>query len=362
MQRKYESFQPKEMDDGSYLVGEPVEPHNEPIRIDTGWFEGEVGEKRDWEYIVGEIVASDLQKDLQLEEGGEGTITRERAIENILNAEFESDKSIANADQAAAIVDYFLEEGALSSKNNQEIVVLQDPTELTSEDSKFDSKEREYHVLSWAAAIDTCINYMQDTLDTFENAKHRLEDEADSVQKNDVSQVEKEVARVGQELKNLGPGAEVPEASDLSSEEQERLETLKEDFAYYKSLYEVKKDKLVTAEQGIEKLRRNIKKLRSAKEVYEEKVGEMRKAALKEQVFPSEDIEVAKNMAGLITSLSNAKDPTKMKEEWSGAEELNEVVDETFESLGEVTDEAEQGLDEKEREKIQPDESEIQIE
>lgn len=362
MQRKYENFDEREMDDGMYLVGESVEPHEEPIRIDTGWFEGEVGEKRDWEYIVGEVVASDLQEDLQIQEGGEGTIGRDRAIKNILNADLDSNKSIANRDQAAAIVDYFLEEGALTEKSNGEIVVLHDPTELTDESSQFDSQEREYHVLSWAAAIDTCIDYMQDTLDTFEEARERLKEETDDVKQSDVSEVEKEVARVGQELKNLGPGASVPDPDELSAGQQERYETLKEDFAYYKSLYDVKQDQLVTAEQGIEQLRRNIKRLRAAKEVYEDKVGEMRKAALKEQVFPSEDIDVAQNMAGLITSLSNVEDPREMAENLGDAEELNDAVDDTLESVGEFVDDVEQGLDEDEREEIESDESELQIE
>ncbi|WP_267161224.1 hypothetical protein [Halovenus salina] len=361
MQQKYENFDEREMGDGTYLVGDPVEPHEEPIRIDTGWFDGEPGEKRDWEYIVGEIVASDLQEGLQLQEGGEGTIYRDQAVENILDADFDSDKSIVNRDQATAIVDYFLEEGALTATDG-ELVVLHDPTELTGESSRFDSQEREYHVLSWAAAIDTCIDYMQDTLDTFEEARERLKEETSDVKESDVSEVEKEVARVGQELKNLGPGAQVPDPSELSADQKERYETLKEDFAYYKSLYEVKQEQLVTAEKGIEKLRRNIKRLRGAKDVYESKVGEMRKAALQQQVFPSEDIDVAQNMAGLITSLSDVEDPREMAENLGDAEELNDSVDDMMESIGEVTASVEEGLDSDEQAEIESDESELQIE
>lgn len=360
MQRKYENFNERKMDDGNYLVAEPVEPGDEMIRIDTGWFDGEVGEKADWEYIVGEIVASDLQEDMELEDGGEGTISRYRAIENVLSADLESDKSIANKDQAAAIVDYFLEEGALTEQNGNELVVLHDPTKLTEESSQFDSSEREYHVLSWAAAIDTCIDYMQETLDTFEDARKRLKEETKDVEQNDVSQVEKEVARTGQELKNLGPGTGVPDKSELSTEQRERYETLEEDFAYYKSLYEVKKEQLVTAEQGIEKLRRNIKRLRAAKEVYEDKVGEMRKAALKEQVFPSEDIDVAENMAGLITSLSNAEDPTEKADQWNDADDLNNAIDGALEDIGETVEEVSETLDE-EQIAVESEESGLQI-
>jgi hypothetical protein len=362
MQRKYENFDERKMDDGTYLVGEPVEPHEEPIRIDTGWFEGEVGEKRDWEYIVGEVVASDLQEDLQLQEGGEGTISRDRAIENILNAQFDSDKAIANRDQAAAIVDYFLEEGALTAKDGDEIVVLHDPTELTEESSRFDSQEREYHVLSWAAAIDTCIDYMQETLDTFEEARERLQNETDDVKESDVSEVEKKVARVGQELKNLGPGAGVPDPDELSSGQQERYETLKEDFAYFKSLYEVKQEQLVTAEKGIGKLKRNIDRLEGAKDVYETKVGEMRKAALRHQVFPSEDIEVAQNMAGLITSLSDVESPDEMVKNLGDAEELDSAVDDVLNETGQVIDDVEEGLDESDQADIDSGEAEIELE
>lgn len=348
MQNKYENFTRSEMDGKEYLVADPVEPGDEKIRIDTGWFDGEIGEKADWEYIVGEIVASDLQEDMELENGGEGTISRNQAIENVLNADLDSDKSIANKDQAAAIVDYFLEEGALTEDSGNELVVLHDPTELTDEDSRFESSEREYHVLSWAAAIDTCIDYMQDTLDTFEQARERLEEETEDVEQNDVSEVEKQVARTAQELKNMGPGTGVPEKSELPADKRDEYETLKEDFAYHKSLYEVKKEQLVTAEKGIEQLRRNIERLRSAKDVYESKVGEMRKAALKEQVFPSEDIDVAQNMAGLITSLSNAEDPTEKIDSWDGAEDLNNAVDETLEEVGGTIGAVGEGLDEEE--------------
>lgn len=361
MQRKYQNFEKQEMDAGTYLVGEPVEPHEEPIRIDTGWFDGEAGEKRDWEYIVGEVVASDLQEDLQLQEGGKGTISRHRAIENTLNAELDSDKSVANEDQAAAIVDYFLEEGALTAENSDEIVVLHDPTELTEDSSQFDNKEREYHVLSWAATIDTCIDYMQETLDTFEEARERLQNETDDVEQSDVSEVEKKVTRVGQELKNLGPGAGVPDPDELSTQKQERYETLKEDFAYFKSLYDVKQEQLVTAEKGISKLRRNIDRLEAAKDVYETKVGEMRKAALRHQVFPSEDIEVAQNMAGLITSLSSVENPDQMVQDLGDAEELDDAVDDVLDKTGQVIADVEEGLDKSEQ-GDSDDETEIELE
>lgn len=362
MQKEYENFEQRTMADGTYLVGQPVDQHEEPIRIDTGWFEGEAGEKADWEYVVGEIVASDLQEDLQLEQGGEGTIDRDRAIENVLDADLAGNQAVVDRKQATAVVDYFLEEGALTQKRNGELVVLQDPTKLTDEDSQFDSKEREYHILSWTAAIDTCIDYMQETLDTFEDARERLEEGTKEVEREDVSETEKQVARVGQELKNLGPGAEVPEPNDLSADERERYDTLKEDFAYYKSLYEVKQEQLVTAEQGIEKLRRNIYKLRSAKEVYEEKVNEMRKAALKEQVFPSEDIQVAQNMAGLITSLSNAENPAEKMKQIGDGEKLNDVVDETLENVSGAIDDVEETLTQDEEEAIEPEESELKLE
>lgn len=362
MQKKYENFEENEMADGTYLIAEPVARNDEPIRIDTGWFEGEAGEKHDWEYVVGEIVASDLQEDLQLEEGGEGTIDREHAIQNILTADLTEDQSVIDRQQAEAVIDYFVEEGALTQKSSGEIVVLQDPTKLTEGGSEFDSSEREYHILSWAAAIDTCIDYMQETLDTFEQARERLEEETEQVSQNDVSETEKQVVRIGQELKSLGPGAEVPDPSQLSADQQERYETLKEDFAYYKSLYEVKQEQLVTAEKGMKKLRRNIDKLRSAKEVYDDKVKEMRKAALQKQVFPSENIEAAKNMAGLITSLSTAANPDDMQQKIGDGQELNEVINNTIETADDVVGEAEQGLSEEETQPAGTEESGLQME
>lgn len=349
MRKEYHDFDETTMGDGTYIVGQPVDAHEDPIRIDTGWFEAKAGEKADWEYVVGEIVASDMQEDLELEQGGEGTIDREKAIENILEADLRGNQDVVDRKQATAVVDYFVEEGALTQQNG-ELVVLQDPTKLTDEDSEFDSDQRKYYILSWTAAIDTCVDYMQETLDTFEEARERLEEGARQVEENEVSETKKELKRVAQDLKNLGPGAEAPEPSDLSSDERERYETLKEDYAYFKAMYEVQEKQLVTAKQGIDQLRRNIKKLKSAKEVYESKVDEMRKAALKEQVFPSDDIDVAKNMAGLITSLTDVENPAKKAKQIGDGEDLNDDLNETMEELGETLEDVSENIDEEETE------------
>ena len=356
MQRKYENFEERDTADGVYLVGEPTHPDGAHIHIEAGWFESEPGEKRDWEYIVEEIVASGLQENLQFEVG-EVTVARDRAVESIAGADLDADTSVANRDQAEAIVDYLIETGVLTQRRNDEIVVLQDPAKLTSEDSEFDAQEREYYILSWAAAIDTSLDHMQDALDRFRDARERLQEEIEEGGQEEASHVERE----------------------------------------------------------LEQLKQNIRRLRAAKDTYESKVGEMRKAALRQQAFPNEDAELAKNIAGLITSLSNAENSEnreesaafpedvhsdnaensekrvettafpeevhrdikkaidlakemtelltelltqlerpenleKQAESWSATEDLEKAVDEALEDVGEVVDEVETSVDETEEE------------
>lgn len=330
MTRKYENFREKEMSDGIYLVADPVQPNEEPLRIDVGWFDIEPGEKGQWEEIVGTVVKNDLREELQLQEEGEGTIDRTQAIENILDADPDGSQPIESRDQAAAIIDYFIEEGALTERSNGEIVVLHDPTTLSDEDAVVDGDPK-YQILSWAAAIDACIDYMDETLESFESARDRLDNRLDDVEESEVSDAERKALQKGQELKNLGPGSDVPDPDELSPEQRKRYETLKEDYAYYKKLHEVEKEKLGTAEQGIEKLGRNIDRLEAARNTYQSKVKEIRTWALEKEIFPEDAIDIADNMAETITALSGIES----HKEYADSMDADDLTEDINSMLGE---------------------------
>lgn len=345
MTQEYTNFREKEMSDGTYLVAEPTQPNGEQLRIEVGWFDIEPGEKGKWEDIVGTIVRNDLRKELQLQQGGKGTIECERAIENIMDADPEDGQPIESREQAAAIIDYFIEEGALTvdENNSNEIVVLHDPMTLNDEDATIEG-DRSYQILSWAAAVDACISYMEETLDTFEQARERLNNRLEDKKQADDSKAEKKAVEKAQELKNLGPGSEVPDPSELSDSERQRYETLKEDYAYFKKLYEVEQKKLGTAEEGIEKLARNIDRLEAAKGTYGEKVEEIRTWALQRQIFPEDAIGIADNMAETITVLSGIESHQEMADSMD-VDELNDDIGNFLGESSEVAGAVSQGIE-----------------
>lgn len=335
MTRQYDNFQQKEMSDGTYLVADPVQPNDEPLRMEGGWFDVEPGESGDWEEIVGAIVRNDLQQELQLQQDGRGTIERNRAIQNLIDSEFEQSETIDSEAKAAAVVDYFIEKGALSHENN-DLVVLHNPNKLADDSVDTDGK-REFQILSWAAAIDACIDYMDETLQTFEEAKDRIKDRLDSVEHDDVSKATKLKKEKLQELQNLGSGSGIPDPKELSERERKRFQDLKADIAYYDTMEEVGETELGAAQEAINELSRNIEKVKAAKEQYENKVNDIRTWGVERQIFPEGAIDIADNMAKTITALSGVEDHEKRAEELD-VTDLRDMAEDVSEAGEEVAD------------------------
>ena len=346
MSKRYENFREKEMSDGPYLVADPVRPTDEPLRIEIGWFDVEPGEQGEWEAIVGAIVRNDLQEELQLQQDGRGTIERERAIENLVEADTPGDVPLEDTDKAAAIIDYFIEQGAFIAENN-ELVVLHDPNTLADEDVDLDGN-REFQILNWAAAIDACIGYMDDTLSSFEAAKERIKQHLDDVDRDDISRAAKRKREKLQELQNLGPGSTIPDPNEMSGPEQTRFQKLKEDVAYYQTMEEVSETELGAVEESINELARNIERLEVAKEEYERKISDIRTWGLKEQVFPEDAIDIADNMAETITALSGVESHQERAEDLD-VTDLREMANEDLSQASEVADQVSKTVDSAER-------------
>lgn len=344
--RQYENFRKKEMSDGTFLIADPVQPSNEPLRMEGGWFDIEPGEEGDWEEIVGAIVRNDLQEELQLQQNGKGTIDKQRAVGNLVESEFDGGEEINDEDKAAAVIDFFLEEGALMEDENGEIVVLHDPSELNDAESNIDAK-REYQILNWAAAINACIDYMDNTLQTFEEAKKRIKDQLDDVDREDVSKAEQKKVEALQEMRNLGPGSQIPDPQELSPEEQSRFETLKNDIAYYETMEEVGEGELGAAQESIDQLARNIEKLEVAKEEYSNKVAEVRTWAMQEQVMPTEAMDIAKNMGEIMAAFTGVQDQEERAEEMD-VSDLREMAAESLDQSQEAIEAVSETIEEPE--------------
>lgn len=341
MTQKYTDFERREMSDGEYWIAKSNKQNFEDVRLETGWFDAEAGEKGKWERIVGAIIENDLSGEMQLEEG-QGSISRDDAVANLTNGSREQEAFAENESMAHALLDFFAREGAITLDDG-DVVILTDPNALADDEAAVDGDPK-YRILSWAAAIDACIERMDDTLSEFEGAKERLQDRTEEV-KNETSEAERLKRERAQELQTLGSGSGIPDPEQLDEGEVERYERLKEDFVYYQKLHEVEQDNIGAVEQGIDELVRNIDRLEAAKGTYEEKLDQVRRWALSKQVFPDDAMDLAMNMGDMITALSSTSSVSETVENMDHSD-LEAEVDEVLDTVTDVAEATEDTVDE----------------
>jgi len=343
MPPKYNDFEQREMSDGEYWIAKSNKKNFDDIRLETGWFDAEPGEKGKWEKVVGAIIQNDLTGEMQLEKG-EGSISREEAVANLSDST-NGDSFAENEAHAHALLDFFaIKEKAITLEDGN-VVILTDPNELADEDSDTTGNTK-YRILSWAAAIDACIDRMEETLTEFEEAKDRLQGRTNEV-KQETSEAERKKQERAQELQALGPGSGIPNPDELSSEKRQRYEDLKEDFIYYKKLHEVEADNIGAVENGIDQLVRNIDRLEAAQETYDNKLSQVREWALSKQVFPEEAMDLAMNMGDMITAMSNTSSVSEAVDNMDHEELEGEVTD-ALDSAEDIAEAANKTVDEEE--------------
>ncbi|MHC3378855.1 hypothetical protein [Haloarcula sp. H-GB5] len=342
MTQIYTEFsEPREMSDGEYIIARSQKQNFDDVRIETGWFDAEPGEKGKWETVVGAIIQNDLMGEMNLQEG-KGSISRDKAVKNLTKRTSGGESFAENEEIAHALLDYFdAEEGAITIDDG-DVILLSDPNALADEEADINGSA-EYRILSWAAAIDACIDRMDGTLSEFEQAKERLQDRTSEV-KNEPSEAERLMKERGQELRTLGSGSGIPDPADLDESDRGRYEQLKEDFVYYKKLHEVEQENLGAVEQGINQLVRNIDRLEAAKGTYEEKLDQVRRWALSKQVFPDDAIDLANNMADMITALSNTSSVSEEVDQMD-SEDLKDAVSDALNSTDTMTEVANETVD-----------------
>jgi len=313
MPRKYRNFESTEMQDGEYVVAEPVNQTDEAVRLEAGWFDTEDDIEGEWEAPIGAIIRSDLTDGMSLSEGT-GTIPRQQAVENLDEATKDGEQIVANEAEAEALLDYFAENEVVELEGN-DVVLLKDPNEVSGE-----------MVLNWAAAMSACVDKIDETMDRFERAKEKLQKHMDSVDA-DPQRTEELMKEKAQELMALGNGSGFPDRNELSEQEQQKYDVLKEDFVYYKKLTEAEQENVSTAQKGIDEIKRMIDKLEGARSTLDQKQGEIRQRALKERVFPENDVDIAMNMGELVTSLTGVGSIEDEAEDMSEDDLENAVTD-----------------------------------
>jgi hypothetical protein len=292
MPRKYENFSKTEMADGTYRIAEPVNQTDDAVRIEAGWFDTEDDIEGEWEEPIGAIIRNDLTGGMELTQGT-GTLSRQQAVENLSNATADGEPVVAGESEAEALIDYFETRDVLElDDKSNDVVLLKDPNEVSGK-----------MVLNWAAAMAACVDKIDETMDRFEQAKEKLQKHMENVDANP-QRTEELMKEKAQELVALGEGSGFPDRSDLSEQAQQKYDILREDFIYYKKLNEAGKENVSTAEQGVDQIANIIQKLEGAREILDQKQGQVRTRALKERVFPESEVNIAMNMGELVTSLA----------------------------------------------------------
>lgn len=337
MPRKYRNFTRTEMQDGTYVVADPVNQTDEAVRLEAGWFDTEDDIEGEWEEPIGAIIRSDLTGGMELSEGT-GTLARQKAVENLAEAENDGEPVVANEAEAEALLDYFAENDVIELDGN-DVVLLKDPNEVSGE-----------MVLNWAAAMSACVDKIDETMDRFERAKDKLQKHMENVDA-DPQRTEELMKEKAQELMALGEGSGFPDRSDLSEEERQKYDVLREDFVYYKKLNEAGQQNVSTAQQGVDQIANIIDKLEGAREILDQKQGQIRTRALRERVFPESEVDIAMNMGELVTSLAGVGSIEEEAEDMSEEDlesEVTELLSDTQNVESAVDDMVGEELDEEE--------------
>lgn len=335
--KEYTEFGRKETNGEEFYLATPATQDREPIRIESDWFDHEPGEPGKWELAVGEIIKADLLGELELSEEA-GKIDRATAARNLQEAPF-----VQIEDQAHAILDFFDEQGALEIEGDS-VKLLTTPEDLADEDA-VGKEARRYRMLNWAAAMNACIDQMEQTLQDFEDAKERLEDNSKDLW-NEVSAAEENLTEAVQELKTIGPGAGFAELSEVDPENRDRYRELKDDVAFYNSLVDIEDETLVEIDNNINDLASEIDRLDAVQETFERKVTDIRKKALRYEIFPEEEMGMATNLRDIAAALTNVETETG---EDLGVDELEDIAATVSESAKDVED----AVDEKTMEESQ---------
>lgn len=345
MAQKY-NFTRTESGGTEFVLAQPRTETEETVRLAADWVEGDEIEG-EWERGVRAIIKSDLMGEMELEEGN-GRLSKSRATKVLAEAEDENGPIVTSRQQADALLEYFEDQDILEIEGD-EIILLQHPKENDI------SQEM---MLNWAAGIDACVEKINETIETIESAKERLEDHVSKLRENE-NNIDERLEEAAQELKSLGDGTGVPtNPNDLTPEEQQRYEALEHELLYHRQMKKVNVTNLrEKVDAGTSELGRNVRMLNSAKETFTEKGEEVRVMALERGVFPEDAINIVDNMGQLATQLAGVGDIDEVVED-TNPEELAEIVEEV---TGEVQEASETVQETAERTEDDTEERDLQL-
>ncbi|MGQ3413019.1 hypothetical protein ACT4ML_12245 [Natrinema sp. LN54] len=331
MPQKYE-FERIESDGREFVIADPVNQTDDPVRLDARWIEGDDIEG-EWERAIRAIIKTDLLGSMELKEGN-GRIDRRRAIETLASASDEEGDIVTSEQQAEALLEFLAHEDILDLQGGQ-VVMLRNPSDNPEEING-------RMILNWAAAIDACVEKISETIDRVDGAKEKLENRMADIDQSS-GKIDEHLEETAQELKSLGTGAGVPkDPSTLPEEERERFKQLKRKLIYHKKMKEADQENLAEkVESGADRLADNIEMLESAKTTLGNKREQVRTQALKKQTFPDEAMNIVDNMGELTTQLAGVGGFEEELEN-TADHELDSMADDILSDIGSLGETAQQ--------------------
>ncbi|ELY65906.1 hypothetical protein [Natrinema versiforme] len=331
MPQKYE-FERIESDGREFVIADPVNQTDDPVRLDARWIEGDDIEG-EWERAIRAIIKTDLLGSMELKEGN-GRIDRRRAIETLASASDEDGDIVTSEQQAEALLEFLADEDILDLQGGQ-VVMLRNPSDNPEEING-------RMILNWAAAIDACVEKISETIDRVDSAKEKLENRMADIDQSS-GKIDEHLEETAQELKSLGTGAGVPkDPSTLPEEERERFTQLKRKLIYHKKMKEADQENLAEkVESGADRLADNIEMLESAKMTLGNKREQVRTQALKKQTFPDEAMNIVDNMGELTTQLAGVGGFEEELEN-TADHELDSMADDILSDIGSLGETAQQ--------------------
>lgn len=337
MTKKYRTFESVEQGGQTYVIAQPTSETDEPVRLDGSLFEGGSVDDGIWTAVVSQLIQFDMTGALNLQDG-QGRMTRAEAVESLLGADGEV--PITEESEAEAVIDYFGENGVFEIEGN-EIVLLRNPASDRDLNAKM--------LMNWVSAIDGCVEKIDSTVETIEQARKDLQAEmSDTTAADVVSDFEEQQAQVAQQIANITGGRlDIQDMEEVPPDQRAEFERLKEQFYHLETMKEAAETDNLDGEisDAASKLARKKQQLENIRDVLVQKRDNIRTAAVAEDLFPEDAIDMVQNLENLISSLTGIEGSHERAEDKSTAELMSDV--------SEIVDQADQaaetmGVDESE--------------
>lgn len=332
MVKKYRNFQQVEQGGQPYVIAQPTSETDEPVRLDGALFEGGNVDDGSWTNVVSRFIQFDMTGSLNLQDG-QGRMSREEAVESLLGAD--GDVAISEESEAEAIIDYFDDKGVFEIDGN-EIILLRNPAGDRDLNSKM--------LMNWVSAIDGCIDKITTTVETIEEARKDLQAEmSDTTAADVVSDFDQQQKQVAQQIANITGGQlDIQDITEVPQDQRAEFTRLKQQFYHLQTMKEAAETDNLDGEisDAASKLATKKQQLENIKDVLSQKRDNIRTAAVAEDLFPEDAIDMVQNLEDLISSLTGIEASQERAEDKSAAELMSDVseivdrADQATESVG----------------------------